>query len=312
MGRLLVRTEDRVAVPVRVYESEDHPWAVVLVNPALGVPQSHYAPFAQWLAQWGVRVVTYDYRGVGEARPRSLRGFAADLRGWAEDARAVVRFASKAAGRRPLILVGHGFGGQLVGLVDEMGWAAGLVLVGATLAHSTDWTGNARARVRAFCSMAPALTRVVGYLPAWAGLGMELPGGVAREWCRWIQHPRSLLGFDPQAEERFRRYPCPVLAFSFAGDERAPEAAGERLASLLGTRRLQKKRIDTASKGRPAVDHLAFFHPEVADGVWPEVLAFVRRVSIREARLRSAWALPSATDARRSPTSSARRRAALR
>src|SRR5262249_35609105 len=153
------------------------------------------------------------------------------------------------------------------------------VLVGATLAHWTDWTGSARARVRLLCYLAPVLTRVFGYLPAWSGLGMELPGGVARDWCRCLRHPRSLLGFEPQAEERFRRFPCPVLAFSFADDEAAPEAAVSRLITALGTRRLQRKRIDTASRGRPAVDHFAFFRPEVAEGLWPEVLAFVRHVS---------------------------------
>jgi predicted alpha/beta hydrolase len=312
MGRLLVRTEDRVAVPVRVYEGPDQPWAVVVVNPAMAVPQHHYAPFAHWLAQWGVRVVTYDYRGVGEARPPSLRKLSADLRGWAEDARAVVRFASRAAGHRPVVAVGHGFGGQLLGLVDEMGWAAGLVLVGAALAHWTDWKGSAGARVLSQCYLMPPLTRLFGYLPAWSGLGMELPGGVARDWCRCLRDPRSLLGYEPQAEERLRRFPCPVLAFSFADDEKAPETAVSRLIGALGTRRLQRKRIDTAARGRPAVDHLSFFRPEVADGLWPEVLAFVRRVSIREARLRSAWSLPSAAEGQRSPSSSARRRAANR
>jgi predicted alpha/beta hydrolase len=313
MGRLLVRTEDRVAVPVRVYDSPQQPWAVVVVNPAAAVPQTHYSPFAQWLTQWGLRVVTYDYRGVGEARPRSLRRFSADLHGWAEDARAVLHFASRAAGRRPLVVVGHGFGGQLLGLVDEMGWAAGLVLVGATLAHWSDWKGSARGRVLSQCYLlAPALTRLFGYLPSWSGLGMELPAGVARDWCRCLRQPRSLLAWDPQAQERFRRFPCPVLAFSFADDEGAPETAVSRLVSVLETRRLQRKRIDTASRGRPAVDHLGFFRPELAEGVWPEVLAFIRRVSIREARLRSSWSVPSAAAERRSTSTSSGRNAATR
>ncbi len=299
MGRLLVRTEDRVAVPVRVFETADEPWAVVLVSPATAVPQRCYAPFAQWLAQWGLRVVTYDYRGVGEARPRSLRGFPATLGGWAEDARAVVRFASRSAGRRPLVVVGHSFGGQLLGLVEEMGWAAGALFVGSTLAPWRHWQGRGRLRVLSFWYLLiPVLTRVFGYLPGWAGLGVDIPAGVAREWSRWARHPDYLLGHEPLAEERFRRFPAPVLAYSFTDDEVAPEAAVGHLLSVLGTKRLQHRRIDPTTLGRAAIGHFGFFRPEFADALWPEVLAFVRRVAIREARLRSAWVLPSLRDER--------------
>jgi predicted alpha/beta hydrolase len=306
MGRLLVRTEDNVAVPVRVYETADKPWAVVLVSPATGAPQHHYTHFAHWLAQWGLRVLTYDYRGVGEARPRSLRGFSADLAGWAEDARAVVRFASRAAGRRPLVLVGHSFGGQLLGLVDEMGWGAGHVMVGSTLAHWRHWQGRDRLRVLAFWYfLVPVLTRLFGYLPRWAGVGVDLPAGVARQWSRWARHPDYLLGHDEQSRERFRRFTCPVLAYSFTDDRLAPEAAVRHLLSVLGTRRLQHRRLDPSALGRSAVGHFGFFRPERADVLWPEVLSFVRRVAIQEARLRSAWVFPGPRGKRRPSSSDA-------
>jgi predicted alpha/beta hydrolase len=306
MGRLLVRTEDNVAVPVRVYETADHPWAVVILSPATGAPQQYYSHFAQWLAQWGLRVVTYDYRGVGEARPRSLRGFAADLRGWAEDARAVVRFASRAAGRRPLVLVGHSFGGQLLGLVDEVGWAAGLVMVGSGLAHWRHWHGAQRLRVLSFWYLLiPVLTRVFGYLPGWAGIGVDLPAGVAREWSRWARHRDYLLACEPLAEERFRRFPGPVLAYSFTDDAIAPASAVGHLLSFLHTSRLEHRRVDPRALGRATIGHSGFFRPELAELLWPEVLAFIRRVAIREARLQSAWVLPSLRDERPSSSSGA-------
>jgi len=306
MGRLLVRTEDNVAVPVRVYETADHPWAVVLLSPATGAPQLYYSHFAQWLAQWGLRVVTYDYHGVGEARPRSLRGFSADFGGWAEDARAVVRFASRTAGRRPLVLVGHGFGGQLLGLVDEMAWAAGLVMVGSTLAHWRHWPGTQRLRVLSlWYLLIPVLTRVFGYLPGWAGIGVDLPAGVAREWSRWTRQRDYLLACEPQAEERFRRFPGPVLAYSFTDDAIAPPRAVGHLLSVLGTKRLEHRRVASRDLGRATIGHFGFFRPELAEFFWPDVLAFVRRVAIREARLQSAWVLPSVQAERPSSSSGA-------
>jgi len=51
----------------------------VLIVPAMGTPQSYYAPFARWLAAQGYLVATFDYRGTGLSRPSSLRVFRADI-----------------------------------------------------------------------------------------------------------------------------------------------------------------------------------------------------------------------------------------
>jgi predicted alpha/beta hydrolase len=292
VGRLLVHTKDQVAVPVRVFEMGDAPWAVVVISPATEVPQRSYAPFALWLAQWGIRVVTYDYRGLGDARPPSLRGFPATLDGWAEDARAVMRFASRAAGRSPVVLVGHGFGGQLLGLVDEMDRAAGAVVVGPALDPARE------APLRALYSkfvLVPLVTRLTGYLPAWAGPGVDLPAGVARDWGRCVRRPGCLMG-SPE-ESRLRRFRAPVLAYSFAADDRSPASGVKKLLSRLGTKRLKHRRLDRAALGRLVPGSLGVFGPELADRYWPEVLAFVRQVAIREARARSAWTLPNAASA---------------
>ena len=46
----------------------------VVIHGATAVPQTYYAAFAEWLAGTGVRVVTYDFRGIGASRRRRRAG----------------------------------------------------------------------------------------------------------------------------------------------------------------------------------------------------------------------------------------------
>ena len=48
-----------------MYEPSGHVRGTLMVNPATAVPQTYYGRFAQWSAQRGFRVVTFDYRGIG-------------------------------------------------------------------------------------------------------------------------------------------------------------------------------------------------------------------------------------------------------
>src|SRR5262245_19226121 len=89
-----VEASDGVRVPIRVFEPPGRARGTVLIAGGTGIRQTYYAPFADHLAGGGYRAITFDYRGIGEARPASLRGVAADLVDWARlDARAVHRFA---------------------------------------------------------------------------------------------------------------------------------------------------------------------------------------------------------------------------
>ena len=46
----------------------------VLINSAAAVPRKIYRGFAGYLAQQGCAVLTYDYRGTGDSRPKAAVG----------------------------------------------------------------------------------------------------------------------------------------------------------------------------------------------------------------------------------------------
>ena len=51
---------------------------VAIINAATSVRCHYYSRFAEYLYAHGWNVVTYDYRGIGESRPDTLRRFDAD------------------------------------------------------------------------------------------------------------------------------------------------------------------------------------------------------------------------------------------
>ena len=101
----------------------------VLINSATAVPRKIYRGFAGYLARRGCAVLTYDYRGIGDSRqkslvgfnePRSLVGFKASMSDWAAlDVTAAVAWMRERYHGLPLSYVGHSFGGQALGLHSQ-------------------------------------------------------------------------------------------------------------------------------------------------------------------------------------------------
>src|SRR5690349_7450209 len=67
--------DPRASVVLRVFEPSGPPKGSIIVTTAMGVAQSIYSRFAEWLATQGYFVTTFDYRGIGASAPPSLRGF---------------------------------------------------------------------------------------------------------------------------------------------------------------------------------------------------------------------------------------------
>jgi len=85
---------------------------VVVINAATSVRCRHYSRFADYLFANGFDVITYDYRGIGESRSGSLKGFKASWSDWGVlDFEAILQRAQREFAGQPIDVVGHSFCG---------------------------------------------------------------------------------------------------------------------------------------------------------------------------------------------------------
>ncbi len=271
-----IRAEDGFELGATITQP---PWpalATLVIHGATAVRQSYYEAFARRAAiRGGLRVITYDYRGIGESRPASLVGFRATMTDWAKlDARAVLREAHD-RWADPIVMLGHSFGGQLVGLVDECRDLAGAAMIASQFGWWGHWRGLDMLRMAAYWYvLIPSVSTAFGYLPGKAGLGVDLPRGVAAEWAAWCRHPKYLAGHHPDARDRYAAFDAPTLMLSFTDDSYAPESSVLALRRKLKAAPVVHRRIDPREVGATRLGHFGFFAKERRNDLWEEVLSF--------------------------------------
>lgn len=82
MKSIDVVTEDNCILSAHIFEPKNSVNKLLLINSATGVKQQVYFSFAQFFADQGFSVVTYDYRGIGLSKPEKMKGFNASMRIW--------------------------------------------------------------------------------------------------------------------------------------------------------------------------------------------------------------------------------------
>jgi predicted alpha/beta hydrolase len=274
-------TSDDFALGATLFQPKRDALGTVIVHSATATPSGYYRRYAESLAQHGLRVLTYDYRGIGLSRPRSLRGFRASMSDWAlYDAAAAHALIRERFPGEPVATVGHSFGGQLIGLLDAAREdVRGTMLVAAQLGYCGHWAPLDRIKLRFLWHAAvPALTATFGYLPGKAGLGEDLPRGVAEEWARWCTSPHYLMSFYPEARARFASFDKPVLMYSFSDDEIAPPRAVEALLQVFSGAPVEQHDIAPEAFGGQPIGHFGFFKARFERSLWLESVRFFTRL----------------------------------
>ena len=107
-------TADGTVLSARLFEGKATPGALpVLIGSALAVHQRYYAAFAQWLADQGRCVMSFDVRGLGGSLPPgiSVRNVQGDMLTWAQqDFAAAVQTLCDHTGASQVNVIGHSLG----------------------------------------------------------------------------------------------------------------------------------------------------------------------------------------------------------
>ena len=275
-----LNTSDNVRLAAQLYSTGRPARLTILMLPGIGVPQRAFRHLARWLALRGTRCVTVDYRGMGaSANPQGIKS--ATLSAWARrDAAAAMKYCKK-AWSQPVVLIGHSFGGQSVGLAKALHDVRAAVFIGSQFGQARYWDGVARWRLavywRVFLPLVSSLFRV---LPRWTGPAGPLPGGVAREWSLWGRSRDWYISRSPESADLLARFSAPILAYGISDDPIAPPRAVSAFLEKFQATIPHRRHIDPRQIGVERIGHTGLLRsaPE-NEPIWQEMLDFLLRES---------------------------------
>ena len=265
-----IPARDGFSLAGNVFRDGDSARCVAIINSATAVPRRFYRHYAAALAKAGYVAVTYDYRGIGGSRPKSLRGFQARIRDWGlMDMAGVVDWVHAEFNPQKVFLIGHSVGGQVAGLLENSSSIDGMLTVSAQSGYWRLQGGEQKAVVALHVHVTlPLLATTLGYMPwSWIGSAEDLPKHAALEWSRWCRDPRYLLGDATLPLERYKDFAAPVLAYSIDDDKWGTKRAVDAMMSAYPN--LERRHIEPKTAGLSSLGHVGYFRKE-SERLWQD------------------------------------------
>ena len=246
----------------------------IVMAGATAVPRGFYKRFAEFAQARGINVITTDYRGIGDSKYGSLKGFEMEYADWSRyDLAAAVDYA---AARGKVWLVGHSLGGHAIGQLPRPNELQAAYVCGV----GAGWHGwmPRPERYRAWLLwnvIGPLTTRIYGYNPmSKLGMGEDLPMGVYRDWKKWCAHPHYFFD-DPGARvitDKFAEVKIPLGAAVTTDDLWAQPASRDAFFKGYSGTNVDRIDLTPAELGVKQVGHMGYFRAQTGVVLWPRIL----------------------------------------
>ena len=305
---LTLAARDGTKLAATLFEPNTPNGGAVLLNSGTGIARQFYGAFAAHLASRGFAVLTYDYRGIGQSEAPAT----ASMEEWGTvDQASMLDHLARLAPGASRAVIGHSFGGQVLGLADNIAGVRAAVLICSQSGHWRHWPrGRRRLRMLAlWWLLIPGLTALTGRFPgSWVGTA-NLPAGVARSWARWGRSPHYVCDTRGRPLRPHNdKVTCPVRWLSFSDDPIAPYGAVEALRSYYSKAAVERLHLAPADLDVEAVGHFGFFRKSMPRRPWDEIADWLydqMRQTGPQPELEEAPACPNRTFSPRSKTVSA-------
>lgn len=235
---------------------------LVVIAPATGVAQYHYQDFAEWLANRGFDVLTFDYEGTGLSINGNVKNSTSDLLSWAEqDGMAVLNHAREYFSQHECLWIGHSVGGHLLGMMPQTHPISRAITVAA---GTGTWWYNAAPTKRVvwflWFFLVPLSVPLFGYFPgSKLGVMCDLPKGVILQWRRWCMKEDYAVEFEGDwLRERFARVSLPITAIEFSDDDMMSAKSLDKLHGFFSQCDIQRQRVKPSDIGVKRIGHIGW------------------------------------------------------
>ncbi|GGG15396.1 alpha/beta hydrolase [Rhodococcoides trifolii] len=268
---------DGVVIDATVFPAEK-PVAVVVINCATSTSARYYRRYAEFLCENDITAITWDCRDIGESRRGSLRGSRTRWRTWGEvDFDAVLGWVRDRYPSLPIMVVGHSWGGFMVGFAPNSVAVTRILTVGAQHAYWPDYIRSRRVSMLIKWHLVmPAVTALVGYFPG-KRLGWleDTPARVVYGWAFSRSDFTAWFRDAADVRARFAAVAAPIRAYGTTDDEFGTPAAIVRgLAPYVGARR-ERIELVPSELGYESIGHFGLFHSRHRDDFWVQTLEWL-------------------------------------
>jgi len=260
------------------------PRLATVINAGGGVSAVHYRRFALHLAERGVAVLTYDYRGIGASRPPSLRGFVASFEDWSEfDCAGAIAWMRSTCPEAELLGIGHSFGSILFGGAPGADAIQRYLMIAPHTGYVGDYLWRYRLPMAVLWhGVMPALAHACGYFPGRRlGLGEDIPRDIALQWARrrWqdmeVLHASADSSRASRLFAQVRQTQGTALMLTCTDDGFATPAGARRVQAMFPGLAVEHWVVSPAEAGMRAIGHFGMFRRSASRTLWPPLVAYI-------------------------------------
>lgn len=252
---------------------------VLIINSATAVGQGLYENYVLFMAENGFHVLTYDYRGIAESRPKNLRGFYTSFTDWGEkDVNAVLEYVTTSFPSFSIFVLGHSIGGSLIGMTSKAYLIDKAITIGAQTAYYKDW-GKGRLKLYFLWHfLFPTITNMIGYFPGKKlGLLEDVPKGVVQQWHARRRDPSMIKQLESNGiEVYFDQFNGRLLTLAISDDPIGTEPALKRIHDLFENAETNWETIRPADVGVIEIGHFGFFRRKFKATLWKKTLVWFK------------------------------------
>ena len=274
-----IKTIDNFELSGTLFKSNSVPKGIITINAGTCIKRQFYFRMAAYLSKKNYDVLAFDYRGVGDSRPSSLKGFEASIRDWASlDIKSVIGWMNKNYVDQKKYIIAHSMGGQIIGLADNANDLDKIVAINASYGNWKNYHGKQKITTALFwATVFPVSTWWNGYFPANKfGMGVDWAKGVVKDWWIWSKYylPHYQIMDKLNYPQFYHEVKIPILSYIITDDDIATVKTIPFFEKDYKNADLTVRIVSPEDYQLKSIGHFGFFK-EKAQSIWDETIEWL-------------------------------------